>query len=361
MESQRSWLAAAAAAAVAVAAVAVGGTAVRDTATHPAAAAPHEVLAKSAPQDSSGLPKWAIGPFARYQGNPILTPPVDPNSSNNWEWPEAFNPSVVVVNGVFHMLYRGAASGNFSSIGAATSTDGHHFTEAADNPVITRSLPTETHGVEDPRMYYLDGTYYAFFTGYDGTTVGLNEATSTDALHWQQLGRVIPDTKNAAVVADPQGRPVKINGSYLMYYGETGSTFLAKSSDLLHWSTSSPVNTGFPASYNPYEFCVAVTNYPTSQNAPASDNVVLFVAGQLMGQGRWFYAISEIEFNRNDLTAPADQLHQAVLSPQAPYEIYGFTPHTVFMNNILFYQGKWWMYYGAGDSVIALANAPLRK
>lgn len=45
---------------------------------------------------------------------------------------------------------------------------------------------------------------------------------------------------------------------------------------------------------------------------------------------------------------------------QAPYEIYGFTPHTVFMNGIFFYQNQWWMYYGAGDSVISLANAPLR-
>ena len=27
------------------------------------------------------------------------------------------------------------------------------------------------------------------------------------------------------------------------------------------------------------------------------------------------------------------------------------------MNNIIFYRGRWWMYYGAGDSVVALANA----
>jgi predicted GH43/DUF377 family glycosyl hydrolase len=354
MQSPRSWLAAAAVAAT-VAAVAVGGTAIRDVAGHPSGAA-HVAAA-----DASGLPQWAIGPFSRSAGNPILTPPIVPNSSNNWEWPEAFNPSVVVVNGVFHMLYRGAAPGNFSSIGAATSTDGHHFTEAANNPVITRDLPSETHGVEDPRMYYLNGQYYAFFTGYNGTTVGINEAVSTDALHWQQLGPVIPNTKNAAVIADPQGQPVKIRGFYYMYYGETGQTYLAKSKDLTHWSTDSAIDTGFPASYNPYELCVAVTNYQSTAGGPVSDNIVLFVAGHLMGQGRWFYAISEIEFSRDNLTASAAQLQQAVLQPEAPYEIYGFTPHTVFTNNIIFYNGQWWMYYGAGDSVVALANAPLRS
>jgi predicted GH43/DUF377 family glycosyl hydrolase len=339
-----------------VAAFALTGVALGTAAHHrEAATSPGAAVTRSA----TGLPRWAIGPFTRYAGNPILTPPVDPSPTNSWEWPEAFNPSVVVVDGVFHMLYRGAASGNFSSIGAATSTDGHHFTEAPDNPVITRSLPSESHGVEDPRMYYLAGRYYAFFTGYNGSVVGINEATSTDAMHWHQLGRVIPGTKNAAVIADPQGRPVKIDGSYLMYYGETDTTALAKSTDLVHWSKAATVNTGFPASYAPYEFCVAVTDYPTTRGGPTSKNIVLFVAGQLMGHGRWFYAISEIEFHRGNLTAPAAQLHQPVLAPKAPYEIYGYTPHTVFMNNIIFYRGKWWMYYGAGDSVIALATAGL--
>jgi predicted GH43/DUF377 family glycosyl hydrolase len=79
-----------------------------------------------------------------------------------------------------------------------------------------------------------------------------------------------------------------------------------------------------------------------------------------MGHGRWYYAISEIEFNRSRLRVAAARLGSPVLSPQAPYEIYGHTPNTVFMNNLIFYRGRWWMYYGAGDSVIALATAPLR-
>lgn len=341
--------------AAAVAVVAIGVT------TAAAAGVPDHSARDASSRASSSLPAWAIGPFTRYAGNPILTPPVDPKPNQLWEWPEAFNPSVVVVNGVFHMLYRGAASGNYSSIGAATSRDGHHFDEAPNNPVIGRDLPSETHGVEDPRMYYLAGRYYAFFTGYDGTNIGINEAVSTDALHWKQLGRVIPDTKNAAVVADPHGRPVKIDGHYLMYYGQSGTgAHLATSTDLEHWTTSATVDPHFPASYEPWEFCVAVTDYPTGHGR-TSKHIVLFVAGELMGRGRWYYAISEILFRRTDLTAPQAQLREPVLSPKAPYEIYGYTPHTVFMNNILLYHGRWQMYYGAGDSVVALATAPKHR
>ena len=120
-------------------------------------------------------------------------------------------------------------------------------------------------------MYYSNGSYYAFFTGYDGTNIGINEATSTDAVHWTQLGRVIADTKNAAVVADPRGRPVKINGKYLMYYGQSGSgTHIARSTDLTHWTTAGTVRHRLPQSYDPCEFCVAVTNYRTTANSVAA-------------------------------------------------------------------------------------------
>jgi predicted GH43/DUF377 family glycosyl hydrolase len=322
-----------------------------------ASVASHPQAASSAQQT---LPVWAIGPFTRYSANPVLTPPIVPDSSTSWEWPRTFNPGVVERGGVFHMVYRGATQDNYSQIGGAASTDGLHFTQVSPGPVITNSLPNEAHGVEDPRLYYLNGQYYSFFTGYSGTSVDINEAVSADAVHWQQLGPVITGTKNAAVIASPDSTPVKIHGHYLMYYGETGNVHLAESSDMVHWSTVGPVNLQFPQSYDPYEVCVAVTGYQTTAGGPVQHDIDLFVAGQLMGQGRWFYAISEVQMSGTHPAQELAQLPDAVLAPQAPYEIYGYTPHTVFMNTILFYAGQWWMYYGAGDSVTALANARLR-
>jgi predicted GH43/DUF377 family glycosyl hydrolase len=315
---------------------------------------------QAAAAEQQALPAWAIGPFTRYSGNPILAPPVVPSSSTSWEWPRTFNPGVVARSGTFHMVYRGSTQDNYSQIGGAVSSDGLHFTQVSPGPVISNSLPNETHGIEDPRLYYLKGQYYTFFTGYNGTTVDINEARSADAVHWHQLGPVITGTKNAAVIASPDSTPVKIGGHYLMYYGETGNVRLAESSDMVHWSTVGPVNLHFPPSYSPYEVCVAVTGYQTTASGKTQRNIDLFVAGQLMGKGRWFYAISEVEMSRAQPSQELAQLHEAVLAPQAPYEAYGYTPHTVFMNTIFFYANRWWMYYGAGDSVVALANAPLR-
>jgi predicted GH43/DUF377 family glycosyl hydrolase len=308
----------------------------------------------------SALPSWAIGPFTRHSGNPVLAPPVAPTSANAWEWPEVFNPGVVIVNGIFHMLYRGDDFAGISSIGAATSASGYQFTAVSRQPVITPTLPSEVDGVEDPRLYYLAGKYYTFFTGDFGSNADINEAVSSNGQDWTQLGPVLRGTKDAAVVSDPEGTPVLIAGHYVMYYGQMGAAYLAESSDFVHWTTVGSVNMGLPASYEPWELCVAVTDYRTTANGSLNTGIDLFVAGGLMGHGRWYYAISEAQVARANLLSVAAHLTSPVLYPQAAYEIYGHTPRTVFMNNIIFHDNEWWMYYGGGDSVVALANAPLR-
>ena len=45
------------------------------------------------------LPAWAIGPFTRYAGNPILTP-----QGTGWESFNVFNPAVEVDHSTFHLL-----------------------------------------------------------------------------------------------------------------------------------------------------------------------------------------------------------------------------------------------------------------
>jgi beta-1,2-mannosidase len=316
------------------------------------------LVGASAARADGSLPSWAIGPFVRYAGNPILTP-----QGAGWESLEAFNPGVVRVNGVYHMLYRGTMPVNISAIGAATSRDGVHFTRYDGNPVIGHQLPDESVASEDPRLFYLDGTYYTLYTGFNGSSVNLNEATSSDALHWHQLGAVIAGTKNGALVANPEGRPVKIGGEYVMYYGDefanTGGIGFATSPDLIHWTTRGSVNLNYPQS-EVVEVCVGVTNYRAVKGAPLNHNIVLFTAGHTNPLDPWYYAISEEEFSSTNLTHMLGQLAGPILQPTESYEQVGVTPEAVFMNTIIYVGGKWRMYYGAADTVTALATASLR-
>lgn len=353
----------------AIALVFAGGAVVGPAIYHVASAASQPPVAPTVNTTGSPvLPSWAIGPFTRYsdpgsspyQGNPIMMP-----SGSGWESSYVFNPGVVYRDGKFDMLYRGQ-SGSGSQIGLATSTDGHHFTQYSGNPVITGDGATGSEpGAEDPRLYELNGVYYTFFTGFSDTS-GYNdniaEAYSTDLIHWTQVGVVEPQDQDAAVVTNPDDQPVKIDGRYVMYYGRNGrTTGVAYSTNMTTWTDSTAVNLNLPASYAPDEMCVAVTDYQTVKGGPPNQDILMFVAGNLMSQGRWYYALSEEEFSPSNMTTAQDQLTIPILQPQASYETIGQTHPTIFMNTIMFHDGQWWMYYGAGDNVIALATSPLRS
>lgn len=341
--------------------------------------------ASSAEGDASytdaNIPDWAIGPFTRSADNPLLTP-----SGSGYEAAALYNPGVLYRGGQYKMLYRAQGTyGGPSQIGYASSPDGVHFTEdTAANPVINFNLAgaQDKCGLEDPRLFELSGTYYTFFTSVhpkaDGTCYGsydISESTSADGIHWSTPWVVEPNTgnnKDAAVVTGADGSPMKVNGQYVMYFGQgdTG-TDIAYSSDMRTWHakasttarTADPIDIHYPKGWKPYEICVAVTDYQTVAGKPADHNIVVFTAGTLMANGRWFYAISEEQFSGQDPTQVLHQLSDAVLTPtpDVPYEWNGQTPKTVWTNSIFFHNGTWMMYYGAGDTVTALATSGLRQ
>ncbi|WP_103888970.1 glycoside hydrolase family 130 protein [Actinacidiphila yanglinensis] len=351
----------------------------------PASQSPSAQAPKSAADDASytasNLPDWAIGPFTRSADNPLMTP-----SGSGYESAALYNPGVLYRGGQYKMLYRAQGSyGGPSQIGYASGSDGTHFTEdTAANPVINFDTAGQQDkcGLEDPRLFELDGTYYSFFTSVhpkaDGTCYGsydISESTSTDGVHWSTPWMVEPSTgnnKDAAVVTDANGSPRKVNGEYVMYFGQgdTG-TDIAYSSDLRTWHakgsttprTADPLDIHYPKGWKPYEVAVAVTDYRTLVGKPANSDIVVFTAGTLMANGRWFYAISEEEFSGQEPTRMLHQLSDAVLTPtpDVPYEWNGQTPKTAWMNSIFFHNGQYMMYYGGGDTVTGLATAGLRR
>ncbi len=297
-------------------------------------------------------PAWAIGPFVRYGKNPILSP-----QGTTWESKNAFNPGVVYADGKFHMLYRAQDRSWPSTEGYAESTDGVTF-ESKPDPVIDKTGPNEkNYGAEDARLFKLGDTYYAFYTGNDlNRHMAICEATSPDAIHWKKLGSVVSGTKNAAVLSDPNGTPVKVNGKYVMYCGN-GNFKISYSDDMLTWTpTVNLSGVKLPPGWGgPYEPCVAVIDSSSAN----PDNIVLFIAGTLNGKGKWFYAISEMLINKNDLTTTTGKLDDCIMKPREPYES-GQNKNCLWTNCIIQRDGQWYLYYGAGDRFVGLANAPVK-
>ncbi len=111
------------------------------------------------------------------------------------------------------------------------------------------------------------------------------------------------------------------------------------------WSIGrgTPIDLHFPSAWAPYEVCVAVTNYQRVKRRSGQPQIVLFVAGTLMANSRWFYAISEEEFSSADPTQELGQLSAPVLSPAEPYELNApgtQTQNTIWMNDIMFDGGS---------------------
>lgn len=188
-----------------------------------------------------------FGKWARLSPNPILSPQGD-----GFESAGTFNPSVVMKNGKFAMLYRAQDRKGTSSLGYATSEDGIHFVRRTE-PVMVSETPYEKGGgVEDPRLVKFGDTYYLTYTGYNNVDgVGADKkdaqlclATSTDLIHWKRQGIIFPAyqgkwnvkwTKSGAIA------PEKINGKYWMYFladarDKDTQMGVAYSEDLLHWT-----------------------------------------------------------------------------------------------------------------------------
>ena len=174
-----------------------------------------------------------VGPFLKYEGNPILQP-----QGTGFEEKAVFNPAAIVRNDTLYLLYRaedttGAGQWNGTSrIGLAKSIDGTNFTRRPE-PVIVPEYDYETPGgCEDPRIVKVGDTYYLTYTAYDGHTARLSLATSQDLIHWNKYGPILPSwgwSKAGAIL------PEEINSQYIMYFGDS-NMWIAYSDDLINWT-----------------------------------------------------------------------------------------------------------------------------
>ena len=102
----------------------------------------------------------------RSKHNPLISP----DSAHPWEASGAFNCSAIKVGEKTLAVYRALSANhqipNFpeklSVIGVAESADGFHFEN--HRPLITPEAPWERFGCEDPRLTKLGDNYYIFYT-----------------------------------------------------------------------------------------------------------------------------------------------------------------------------------------------------
>jgi beta-1,2-mannosidase len=305
-----------------------------------------------------------FGKWTRLSEQPILSPQGD-----GFESAGTFNPSVVRKDGKFVMLYRSQDRKGTSSLGYASSDDGIHFTRRPE-PVMVSETPYEKGGgVEDPRLQEIGGTYYLTYTGYnnvDGAAADKKDAqlclaTSTDLIHWQRRGVIIPSfkgkwnvkwTKSGAIV------PEKINGKYWMYYladakGQDTQMGVAYSDDLLHWTEAldHPVLASRPGTFDSQ----VVEPGPAPIVMP--QGIFLVYNG---ADDKLVYSTGWVLFDKNDPTKVLARSDEPVFAPEREWEKVGQVPNVIFVEGMVRDGSRWLFYYGGADKNIGVATAPVR-
>ena len=342
------------------------------------------------------LPDWALGGFVRPEkANPIITP----NPSNQfdcpmqdkkigWEESDVFNPAATVKDGKIYVLYRAednSATGigkRTSRIGLAESEDGIHM-KRRKTPVMYPDKDNMKEyewegGCEDPRVTMTeDGLYVMAYTSWNRKVARLCITTSHDLVKWEKHGPAFAKAYNgrfkdifcksgSMVTTIKDGKQVltKIDGKYFMYWGEH-AVYAATSDDLVNWTPildeknelatvikprpqyfdSALTECGPPAILTD-KGIVLLYNGKNQTNDSKRDK--RFTAGA--------YCAGQILTDPKEPMKVLQRLDVPFFRPMASFEKSGqYVDGTVFIEGLVFFKNKWYLYYGCADSQVSVA------
>ena len=339
----------------------------------------------------SGLEKLS---FYKPAENPILKADssftfFDPvkKQTVRWQRADVFNPGAIVKDGKVFLLYRcednpaAHLGGRTSRLGLAESTDGIHFTKHP-KPVLYPDNDTQNQydfpgGCEDPRLVQTeDGQYVVAYTAWNYKTPRLCIAFSKDLETWEKKGPAFAKAYNgkfldmacksgSMVTKMVKGKQVlaKINGKYWMYWGELFVN-LAWSENLYDW---------YPAVDEKTELKAVIRTRPgmfdsslTECGPPAiiiNNEINLFYNGRNSTDEKadpklpkGTYSVGRVTFDASNPEKMLRRLDEPFLKPSLPHEVKGqYLAGTTFAEGLVYFKGKWWLYYGTADSFVGVA------
>ncbi len=339
---------------------------------------------------------WTLGPFEKpRQANPVIVPSPaatfrSPTTDSVVRWEEyaTFNPAAIVRDGRVHLLYRAEDAsgmerigGHTSRIGLAESADGLRFTRRPA-PVLypDRDLQARYEwpgGVEDPRVVEAeDGTYVMTYTQWNRDVPRLAVATSRDLVTWRKHGPAFAradtagkfqrvESKSGAILCRVEGDRLvatRVNGKYWMYFN-VPDVLVATSDDLVNWTPLEDANGRALKVLSPrpgYFDSWLVEAGPPAILTPRGI-VLLYNAGNSGVHGdpslpQRVYTGGQALFDARNPVRLLARTDAPFIRPTEPYERTGqYVEGTTFVEGLVPFRGKWYLYYGTADSRVGVA------
>ena len=339
---------------------------------------------------------WQLGPFVKpASANPVMQADStylfnDPVKKEMVQWQKAdvFNPAAIVRNNKVYILFRaedipGTGIGmRTSRIGLAVSNDGLHFKKNPQPVLYPDSSAFSKYdypgGCEDPRIVETSkGNYVLMYTSWNRDVARLSVATSSDLLHWKKHGPAFLKafdgkflniwSKSGSIVTQQiNGKFIatKINGRYWMYWGE-GPVYLASSTDLINWIPFvDKSNTLVPMLIARKKMFDSQVVEPGPPAIITSKGIVLLYNGKNAETDdadpalpKGVYCGGQALFDAKHPEKLLDRCSTYFIKPDLPHEISGqYKAGTTFIEGLIFFKGKYFLYYGTADSMVGVAT-----
>ncbi|MCL5410273.1 MAG: pesticidal protein Cry7Aa [Patescibacteria group bacterium] len=301
-----------------------------------------------------------------------------------------FNPACVSVGDEVWMYYRAVSNNDVSTIGFCKIKD-DMVVERQDGPILAPEYDYEAKGLEDPRITCVDGTYYLFYTAYDGKNAQIAYATTKKLPHFQKQGLVFP--KITYEKAGELFRKTNLSLRYKVFEEEcqkaVGQNALLWEKDAFlfpekidgKFALGHRILPGIQIIYFK-EFKELTNNFWHDYLTDLDKHVVIepkfWFDSESVGGGcpplkteyGWLLIYHTVEYSSLgrcyhaaaallDLDSPkkvVGRLSEPLFSPELNFEKKGIADNVVFPTTILRNGDRLKIYYGAADRVIALRS-----
>ena len=295
--------------------------------------------------------------FIRYPGNPILT-------QSDWPYPvnSVFNAGAVrLADGDTLLLCRVEDRRGLSDLCTARSANGIDNWRVDSEPTMPakpREFPEELWGIEDPRITFVPELkqYAIVYTSFARGGPGVSLAMTKDFVTFERYGVIMqPEDKDAALL------PRRINGLWALIHRPVTSLgahmWISYSPDLRHWGDHKIILEAHRGGWwdaNKIGLC--------SPPIETKRGWLVIYHGVRQTASGSIYRLGLALF---DLENPSICLKRGdswMFGPEASYERSGDVKDVVFpCGQTIGADGDSInLYYGAADSVVALATGSIR-
>lgn len=304
-----------------------------------------------------------------------------------WQKADVFNPAAIVRNGKVYILFRaedipGTAIGmRTSRIGLAKSKDGIHFTKMKYPVLYPDSSAFLKYdypgGCEDPRIVETEqGMYVLLYTSWNRDVARLSVATSDNLFQWEKHGPAFSKaydgkflntwSKSGSIVTKRVKNKIiaaRVNGKYWMYWGEN-PMYIAYSENLIDWTPVVNEQKELLVVMKPRE--KKFDSHLTEPGPPAlitEKGIVLMYNGKNIENEnadpaipKGTYCGGQALFDINNPSILLERCDNYFIKPDLLHELKGqYKAGTTFTEGLVYFKGKWFLYYGTADSMVGVA------